>query len=191
MASAAASFELGRDGNAPEAAGGAGHAPIRLACSNRRQTRRAVDASAIDDRGIGVAGRSLRPYHFPAATVASTSGVAASGETQWLAMQSKPRAQSRGLEHAVRQPVTPQPKGVQPWTTGLLQAPLLSQTAVLGFHLVVARRSAAKLGRVGERAGGRRCAVARGLAGAGSVALETATVKESPRALSCRSRRSH
>jgi hypothetical protein len=42
-------------------------------------------------------------------TVASTSGIAASGETQWLAMQSKPRAQSMALEHAVRQPVTPQP----------------------------------------------------------------------------------
>jgi hypothetical protein len=64
-----------------------------------------VEASAtITDASGGGSDPSV-----PASGVdASIGSIAASGETQAPAMQSKPFAQSTGLEQAVRQLVTPQ-----------------------------------------------------------------------------------
>jgi hypothetical protein len=56
--------------------------------------------------------------------------MAASGERQAPAIQSNPFAQSNGLEQAVRQLVTPQANGLQPFWTGVLHAPAPLHVAI-------------------------------------------------------------
>jgi hypothetical protein len=74
-----------------------------LASSATETSAAPASATITDASGVGV-----DPSVPVSGAEASIGSIAASGETQAPAMQSNPLAQSNGLEHAVRQLVTPQ-----------------------------------------------------------------------------------